>query len=995
MAEGEQAQQIREYLIDRFIRSGYDAETANVWLDDLDIFDSFHDFGDQRKMGFKKGDIRCCSRIIDKLVGAIYKGFLKKKQIESISLGELLSRGFEDSIENKIKRRYESHLPGLFGIIEEELKCPAVTISYSQILEDPLVLTALPTTSVKIKVDKDDMTVEETNRVATSLLTYFFNIPEGPQGVFFTYDASVAITPQLMANLDNVMDTGFYVGQIITPQNICDSATTTNNDGVFKDKKFNSNIQIIGEEDEVSNNRTRFVFNLQDNTSNYLSKEKTTFKINKIEGKPYKKQTPYNINYNITLKSEGVEQVVPIPFASDATGENGKSGPSVDYIEKLILNKPIEKATCTNVGTLLEKVQEMYGEEDYNNIKNRILLDIKRSGDHEQANAVLIFNKDENNHHFGIFQTLDILSALYSRILGNPTIFTIKSNNIEKTKYMECYVGVNKDIDAAQLNRNKLFSLLAYVNRIIGMYVAIISTLEHSDLNLLVANLQKYNNFINNDPIKKYMIMIKAADALYSILEIKRRLVFDNNIAPNASIDAKITEIKDKIGQIYGVFGKEMNENILSGFNIIIDDINALPQERVVEYNRILSEFIASIKDSVSMCETYFKTLNAQQVIISENGIPTSINIQKHFFIIAADGKVNKYVDENTTIKFDKSQIKTKQILASKSPKIRENVRGHLIEFIKSLMSADMYFSDDIINELILHIDEQYSDVPATYLTNIINNFLKPLRERVEAKIVLVQQGGGKNNNKNGRDSDVFYNTLNKTLDFISTGLLAKNQKKSPFSIIVPNDLKQYKLLNTFNKNCQTSTPASIHSQYTLISETLFKINTIIRNCSSVDYYTEKDIAAMGGALWIAETFIAVADEFEKMYLELELDIIDSKTSRNLIGVYNHIFVPLFSKFKSMYDSEFEDYTINLSAFSKQNMNRMQQTLEAFGRRLPRGLTYEPRMANKAVYNIVSGLQSTLRRTGGVSRKRSGGRLKFTRKAYKRKTKRQNTNRQL
>ena len=61
---------------------------------------------------------------------------------------------------------------------------------------------------------------------------------------------------------------------------------------------------------------------------------------------------------------------------------------------------------------------------------------------------------------------------------------------------MECYVGVNKDIDAAQLNRNKLFSLLAYVNRIIGMYVAIISTLEHSDLNLLVANLQKYNNFI-------------------------------------------------------------------------------------------------------------------------------------------------------------------------------------------------------------------------------------------------------------------------------------------------------------------------------------------------------------------------------------------------------------------------------------------------------------------------------------------------------------------
>jgi hypothetical protein len=978
-----QAEQIQQYLQDIFNAAEYGPK-AQEYLDDLDKFDSFHDFGNQTEM--KAKDAYCCSHILNDLVGARPNmGFLASRGIKAIYKGELIRiKDWSGSIENQIKQRYQRLIPNLLQIStpDEGIEIPNTLISYTQILENPEALRDIRFSSIKIYADVD-LNDEQKVIVGNAILNYMFGIPERPQGIFFTHDASVNITKDLFTNFNNVTEPGFFVGQLITPQNVCDSATTSTNEGVYKDKAFNENILVVGE--GTNNSRVRYLFNLEDNTSNYFSRAFTNFKIKNIEGRPFTAQTPYSLNYSITLKTDDAaavpaagEQDVSIKFNTDDTYKKGKAGPSVSYLKALIANLRIDDTTCTDVRGLLDKIREIYGDE-YNNRKNMVLFDIKRSGDHEQANALWIFNNTEHNIHYGVFQTLDILSALYSRILGNPTVFTSTS------KYMELYKGLPKmPIDPLDLDKYKLAVLLSYVNRIIGIYFSLITVYDAAPMTQLISDLNTRENFVNKDDFVKYCVMIKAADAVYTIQNIRNKLVYNfNNNANNANNANIINKIKENIKFIYGAFGHEINEdNILEGFNIIMPDWDTLSQKSTQLYIQLLQDFVDTTRDSYQLCESYLQNLNNKKIVTSENGIITSLNIQTQFFVDSANGQKNSYVNKNDTIGFNKDQIKTDNIFSNR-PNSREIVRGKLLEFISSLMSKDMYLTKEPFVSLFANIEHQHSAIKKTYKKQVIDNFCVPFLNEIE-RLITLQSGGAHNNNKDG---DIFYDLVNKTTDVIHT-IATKDNAAKDFDIITHSDLKNYKLITVYNENCQKSTPISNQEQYTIISDALFKINAMIRSYSAVEYFTEQDINIMGGSLWIAQTFINVAQEFINMYLELEIERLEISMQENLTNFYTYIFLPLSLKFQSMYNTAYDNFNVNLSAFSNEDILKMKLTLQVFGTRLQSGVDY----SSKDVINIIKHITSQFRllsRHNVNSRTTSifGGRKKTQRRRSKGKTK--------
>ena len=105
-----QGQKIRDHLRGVFTQKGYDG-VAERLLNDLEIFDSFHDFGNQNEYAQRK-DI-CCSSILNKLAGARANlGFLKSRRITAAYKGQLSrDNDWDNSIENQIKRLYQNQVP--------------------------------------------------------------------------------------------------------------------------------------------------------------------------------------------------------------------------------------------------------------------------------------------------------------------------------------------------------------------------------------------------------------------------------------------------------------------------------------------------------------------------------------------------------------------------------------------------------------------------------------------------------------------------------------------------------------------------------------------------------------------------------------------------------------------------------------------------------------------------------------------------------------------
>ena len=1013
-----QGQKIREHLREVFTEKGYDG-VAERLLNDLEIFDSFHDFGSQNEYKAYK-DI-CCSTILNRLAGARPNmGFLRSRGINMAYKGELSrTNDWDNSIENQIKRLYQNQVPEVLRLNSSGRSWdqPMVTISVPQILRTPEILSTLQFSSVTITQTDIDLNIYQKQILGYAILKYMFGVPNRAQGVFFTNDASVSITRDLFIDFNDSSDKGFFVGQLITPQNVCDSATSSTNEGFYKDKSFTQDVHLIDE--GSSKNRVRYLFNLEDNTSNFFSQAFSTFELKKLEDKQFGPEFPYAFNYRILLQKERAATVASgIKFNTDDTYKKGKDGPSVSYLKRLIDDKEPGATPSAPVNELLIAIGQQYSAANFIDKKNRILFDIKRSGDHEQANALWLFNNTEHNIHYGIFQTLDILSALYSRILGNPTIFTSTS------KSMQIYKGAAQ-MPASPLDVNmfKLAGLLGQLNRILGVYFSLITVLDSAPINRLIENLNKRSSFVHKDEFIKYCVMIKAADAVYSIQQMQKDIVYDfnnnNNAAENeeneeenealaeevaeevaegaddkAAAEEKVNnnvkgnrnildDFFENIKGIYALFNQEVDpENILEGFNIVTPNFGEITNQMALNYVVLLEEFFRENQDSFDFCEAVLQHFNQKKIVTTNNGIVTTLNIQENFFLSSANGAVIAYVDSNDVIGFKKDQIKTDAIF-NKNAEGPAKLKQYFRTFISSLMSNTIYQTTEPFTTLFENLDNLYIPEKKAYRTNVINNFCRPFLAEIE-RLITLQTGGAPNTNNNKM---TFLTLLNNSVECVKKLVKEENAKKD-FQIIVQRDITKYELVQIYNEPNKTSTFVTKEQQYRIISQTLFKLNAMIRKYSAVEYFTEQDINVMGGPFWIASTFIDVAIVFIDMYLELDLDKLDSMLENNLTNFYTYIFLPLSLKYQSMYNKEYEDFDVQPSAFSDDEILKMKLTLQVFGTRLPSGVDYDTNEIVKITNYITRNFKSlTNHNVNTKTTSIFGGRKKTQRRRSGAKTK--------
>ena len=936
---GEQTRLIREHLLRRFMLDGILPAQAQEEQDKLDTFDSFHDFRSSTERGRKD----CCTPELNILTNSDAQGYLKFFGVPP------------SQVEEKTVDLYEKTCPLAVGFSLNKGINIIDAVSFNQILANPSCLANNRSAAVKIIADADLDTVEKEKTIANALFTYLYGVPTEPTGVFFTFDASTNITKNFILNMNDVKTPGFFVGQLLTPQNITDSATSPSSSGLFKKKIFNKNVPIIGEVEAANKRRTKYVCTFNEYTSNYFSRAYTKFRIepSSVQGE-FTSVTPYNFTYSITLPDKnGTEQKVIINFASTPDGKAGKDGPSVDYLKKVIkkgVPLPMEEGEngamvastetvnrCATIEALIDFVEAEYGEEAARKLIECI-FDIKRGGDHEQSNALFHFLSIIENAYKGILQTLDQLSALYSRLLGNTTIYTY---NTRLQKNLLCYKGT-RIVDPLQLKRTILTSLMGNLNRVLGVYIYFTRVIENSGFTKLLENLQLYSRYSNPTNIFfEYLIKIRAADAYLYLNNIK-------TIAYGGGADVAELAVKmrQKLTQIYNAFGRELPAAEAINIHIHIDNLNEVETQRYID---LIMPLMEEINNSLKTVQKYTEKFQENNIMFDESGAATSLDIVDKMFTVKKDRSIEVVVS-NKSLNFSR-QSATNVVNKFKpdSEKLRADVETELTKYLNKTMLIDKYYSTEASNEILMRIGNQYNSDPDLYKVRILENVLIPFYQH-QVQLIGAQAGGG-SKDKIKKKTHAFYNVLYKTLSFVSKRLVTKENLSHLF-LTTTSDIKSNALIRALHEGELMLT--SEYKNNVNISDTLLNMHGIIMGYSTKKYYSEEDIKNLGGQIWIAQTFIALANEFEDMYVNLEFKSLSKSSAVIIKKFHKYVFAPLIRKYNKMYVASSNDYKINMKLFSTKDLVKLKLTLEVFGTTLPSDLDYDANHITKVLYHLIA-----------------------------------------
>ncbi len=260
----------------------------------------------------------------------------------------------------------------------------------------------------KLNLDKDK---SYANILANFILNYFFMTAKSEFRI--TFDAGQNIVGDLFTDIEQV-------GNLIMPQNISDSAVTS--------------LGKLGGPNEFyfpsKNQKTAEV------TSNILSKEKYSIS---FLNNGFSDKKPFG--FKMEIKEKGVADPASILLPFSASNPPQTEGPSVNYL--IDITEKAEKGGDPHFGSIQKKGSILSlgaaidGDMDFKHNfvssmaqhKNGLLLDLKRSGDHEQVLAAKFYNT-ENPTTPVLFCTIDILCALKARLEKMNCILQLKDRII-------------------------------------------------------------------------------------------------------------------------------------------------------------------------------------------------------------------------------------------------------------------------------------------------------------------------------------------------------------------------------------------------------------------------------------------------------------------------------------------------------------------------------------------------------------------------------------
>jgi len=615
------------------------------------------------------------------------------------------------------------HASPTLGCIPTKAKCSTF---------DPAKLLSVDAILLEKDEDFDENDAAKNKVMGQKLLEWFFPEKGGKGGIGFSFDAQAAIIKDFMQPLnDNGAKGGFYAIQVVTPQNILDSASTSYY--VLNDKAK----QYITLSDKRTG-RTEYTAPTKQEFSNLFTENVGKFSIKTTPEYDQSRGT-YNQNFEwqFNLIDGGAVETIPL----NMEGGVRNTGPSVTFLASLIycwLRTQAGKDQVANLSSCWRQkeannnrmvspfpVIDKLREKGRNNLIPRLLFDIKRLGDHEQANAVYYYNNIKGNPVTAIFVTGDILSALYSRLLGNPTIYIRAAGGDAEDDddptsltcpYLMCYRGVKLDVDPIAKEKNEIKNILSQLNYYLSTITSFLSLAGNSDFQTLMGNLEHYKEatpFVGeNSDLKNLLLQTKVKNTIDFLKEFSITHTAQSREIYDSVIASLIPALQQKLNSITPASIKPDGLNI--GLNSGLKKAGKpLELAELKAVNKILSDGVNALEPKMNILSVYLQHFNKvkYQPIAGDESI-----FAFHNQLFFSESKVQETLD---TINYKKDDIEN--IVGAVSPLARgmrssqeklgkERLQNRCYEFLNGFFTTSNFEKSPFLVMLQKIIDEATSE---------------------------------------------------------------------------------------------------------------------------------------------------------------------------------------------------------------------------------------------------------------------------------------------
>ena len=454
--------------------------------------------------------------------------------------------------------------------------------------------------------------------------------------LYLTFDASGKYIKKLF-----ISDERFH--NMITPQNISDSATTS-----FNQLKDRIHFEFPTNNSSGSFNITTDVFNKKNLLGNMH------FNNNGFDDKN-------RFGFSIDIKS-GIKKGI-IEFNSFQ-----KDGPSVNYLASIISNIKNQSEGNFDASKIIRKnsnvdvfntLKDITGSNDVN--KNGILYDLKRIGDYEQCNAAKSINDNDKYKGSVVLVTLDRLCSLYSRIIQQPCIF---HNNREITLYRQP-TDVNEVAIQNSVYYYKCVEIFNVYNS--ARWIKDVSNNLNEIFNVLSPKIMD----MYSDSDDKYFDIIKKKSSEYEsksrgiindIYTIKILLILNNVMKYITDINYIFLTHKD----FFDTNNDDNNKKLEKQIDIYNSFKNKAFEEGDIErYNKLIIPNIVYINDLYDTVKSFknneFSSLESIKenlgIIIDKNGNANDIISSNDLNMIVSDNIITRGSNSNLKINFSSFKL--------------------------------------------------------------------------------------------------------------------------------------------------------------------------------------------------------------------------------------------------------------------------------------------------------------------------------------------------
>jgi hypothetical protein len=478
--------------------------------------------------------------------------------------------------------------------------------------------------------------VDDNKIIGEKLLNWFFPSKGAKGKIGFCFDAQSAVLKEFVKPL---IDTSkFHCIQIVTPQNVLDSAGIGYTVLSEPSKETGQRFEKLSD----GKARTEYVVPTSEEFSNLFTEDYGKFSIQ--AGETF---NPDTMDFEWLFTPKGGK---PISMGKGPEDHRRNTGPGVPFLAGMIdcvltnkdttaLHACLDRRQAEN-DRMVSPVPAIEGIDKKWIL--RLIYDIKRLGDHEQANSVYYYNQNVNNT--AIFVTGDTLSALYSRMLGNPTVYIRTEDETkadsDKGSYIMCYRGLEKNIPEDVKARTNVENTLSQLNYYFSKISAFIGLASKSDLTVLINNLETYKDaapFTGEDG-QLANLFLKAK--VYNSLEFLNKLTRTLNPLSNM-LEAQKTTLIKKIPQ---KTKPNFNESLTITLNkdLTVQELNKL-NEFLTENMTILTPLMNSIISDLQYLNNF--------MVVSKDGTPV---FSFHNTLFFSENKLETKLD---TINYKKDDI--------------------------------------------------------------------------------------------------------------------------------------------------------------------------------------------------------------------------------------------------------------------------------------------------------------------------------------------------